>query len=241
MTIQIITRRLLTSSLFFIFSATGIHAQEPAGQKQTMLYWAEQLADHINRDNTDYRHKDESVSWDPYQSYADCSGFINALLKKTFEQPDILKEWFGKSRPLAAQYFDAITNGHHFSIISSIAQIRPGDLIVLKYTDKSEHDDNTGHCLLVEELPVSIRPVDILEPGTLQYAIRVIDSSRSPHGKDDTRHAPGGNSYAGLGKGIFRLYADRDGKITGYSWSQGKPLPGFDPFANAIIVGRMIP
>ncbi len=241
MDIQFKSRQILIALLFCVFSGTGIHAQEPTGQKQTMLYWAEQLANHVNQGNTDYRHKDESVSWEPYQSYADCSGFINALIKKTFAQPDILKEWFGKSRPLAVQYYDAISNGHHFSTITSIDQILPGDLIVLKYSDKAEHDDNTGHCLLVEELPIQTRPVDILEPGSLQYAVRVIDSSRSPHGKNDTRHAPDGNSYAGLGKGTFRLYTDKGGKITGYSWSLGKPLPGFDPYTNAIIVGRMAP
>jgi hypothetical protein len=128
---------------------------------------------------------------------------------------------------------------NHFTHIDRIRDIQPGDLLVIKYADESEHDDNTGHCMLVDEKPYQIDPVNILEPGYQQYAIRVIDSSKSPHGKEDTRYSAGGNSYAGLGEGVFRLYADKDGKVTGYSWSLGRPLPGFDPFSNSIVVGRI--
>ena len=208
-----------------------------------MLDNAEDLLRHINRDNTDYRHKEELVTWGdrdlPYQSYADCSGFVNALIKKTYDSALPFKSWLGKSRPLAIQYYQAVITENHFTRINNIGDIQPGDLVVLKYADESEHEDNTGHCMLVEKKPVGIDPVSKLEPGSLQYAIGVIDSSKSPHGKEDSRYSPDGNPYAGLGRGTFRLYTDGKGNITGYSWSPGKPLAGFDPFANPVVVGRI--
>jgi hypothetical protein len=211
--------------------------------RNMLLYNAQELVHHINHDNTDYRHKDEQVNWGdhnmPWQSYADCSGFINALIKKTYDSTLSFKSWLGKSRPLAIQYYQAVTSENHFIHIERISDIQPGDLLVIKYADESDHDDNTGHCMLVEEKPYSIEPVSMLKQGYLQYGIRVIDSSKSPHGKEDSRHSADGNPYAGLGEGVFRLYADAQGKVTGYSWSLGKPLPGFDPFDNSIVVGRM--
>jgi len=175
----------------------------------------------------------------PYESYADCSGFINALVKKTYDSALQFKSWLGKSRPLAVQYYQAIMSENHFTHINNISDIQAGDLIVIKYADESDHDDNTGHCMLVEKKPFRIDPVAIQEPGSVQYAVRVIDSSKSPHGKEDSRYSPDGNPYAGLGEGTFRLYTDGKGKVTGYSWSLVKPFPGFDPFANAIAVGRL--
>lgn len=240
--IHFIIMRFTIVIIFSLFAfVSGIAWYSTPGNE--WLHNAHELLEHIKQDNTAYRHKDEQVSWGenntPFQSYADCSGFINALVEKTFGTTLLLKPWLGKSRPLAIQYYQAVIAENHFTHIDRIRDIQPGDLLVIKYADESEHDDNTGHCMLVDEKPYQIDPVNILEPGYQQYAIRVIDSSKSPHGKEDTRYSAGGNSYAGLGEGVFRLYADKDGKVTGYSWSLGRPLPGFDPFSNSIVVGRI--
>jgi hypothetical protein len=64
------------------------------------------------------------------------------------------------------------------------------------------------------------------------------DCSKSPHGKSDSRYAADGSEYSGLGKGLFRLYTDKKGKIVAYSWSTGNPKPGFDPYENPVVVGR---
>jgi hypothetical protein len=214
-------------------------------EKNSWLYWAELLADHIDESNTNYRHKQEIVTWKengevPYQSYADCSGLINALIKQSGHEKKILKDWFGTCRPLAVDYYNAISTQNKFSIVSNIRNLLPGDLIVIKYADRSTHEDNTGHCLLVDQLPSPCKTYPEI-PGLRQYAVWVIDSSKSPHGKQDSRYKKNGEPYQGLGRGLFRLYADAGGEITGYSWSLLKPHKGFDPLVNPIIAGRPIP
>jgi hypothetical protein len=236
--------------LLLIFFVTGFHKSQqysqPVPQKQTTLYWAELLVKHMTSQNTDYRHKEIAVVWadnngaDSWQCFADCSGFINALLKQTYGWDDAyFKKWLGKNRPLAYHYFDAIVAENNFKQIHNINDIQPGDLIALKYSDRSEHEDNTGHCMLVAKTPQRCTPGPVIEPSAEQYEVTVIDCSKSPHGKTDTRFLNDGTEYAGLGKGIFRLYADRKGSITAYSWSRGRPKPDFDPYANAVVVGRL--
>jgi hypothetical protein len=175
-----------------------------------------------------------------YESFADCSGFINALIKQTYGCDEkYFKSWMGKTRPLAYHYYDAIAAENQFTIIRNINDIQPGDLTAIKYNDRPEHDDNTGHLLLVAKRPQHRNATALVEPGMDQYEITVIDASKSPHGKSDSRHTPDGTAYAGLGKGLFRLYAGEKGVITGYSWSVERPKIDFDPFSNPVIVGRI--
>lgn len=216
------------------------------GQRAPMLAQAENLVEHINAGNTEYRHKSEDIAWENngsgYHCYTDCSGFINALISRTFQwSEEDFKRVFGKRRMLAYHYFEAISSGNHFIRISHINEIKPGDLIALEYSDRSEHEDNTGHCMLVATLPKPRQATNIIEPGTRQYEIEVIDCSRSPHGKEDSRSGNNGREYSGLGKGLFRLYADVTGAITAYSWSIHNPKPGFNPYENAVMVGRFLP
>ncbi|RTL58744.1 MAG: hypothetical protein EKK37_10485 [Sphingobacteriales bacterium] len=214
-----------------------------AQQTKELLKWAGNLQMRINRQNTTYRHKDNVVSWGDdgttLQCYADCSGFINALIKKTFSwEEDDFKKAFGHKRMYGYHYYQAITTGNHFQLIKNISQVQPGDIIAIQYADRSEHDDNTGHVMLVSSLPQSYKPSAIVLPNTLQYIIDVIDCSKTPHGKNDSRRLPDGSDYSGLGKGSFRIYTDRQGNIVAYSWSDGKPKEGFDPYENQLAVGR---
>ncbi len=233
--------------LAIITCLTGFrNGTSPSFQNQRALYWAALLVKNTNAQNTAYRHQDLAVGWAGiggaagYQCFADCSGFINALLKQTYGWDDAyFKNWLGRKRPLAYHYFDAIVAGNQFDQIRSIDAVQPGDLIALKYSDRSEHEDNTGHCMLVVSAPQPCAEESVIEPATRQYAVTVIDCSKSPHGKSDTRWLPDGSEYAGLGEGVFRLYADKKAVIVAYSWSKGKPKPGFDPYGNAVVVGRL--
>ena len=214
-------------------------------QPGTLLYWAQRLQQNINPQNTTYQHKDNVVSWgdngNSPQCFADCSGFINALLAKTFnwKEDDFKAEW-GHKRMFAWHYYDAIVSGSHFRQVKNIRDIQPGDIIALQYADRSEHDDNTGHVMLIAALPRPHRPSKVIEPNTQQYEVEVIDCSKSPHGKSDSRFTSNGGEYSGLGRGDFRLYTDEQGNITGYSWSTGNPKEGFNPFENPVAVGRFI-
>ncbi len=220
-------------------------AQRAVNQSNTLLFWAQKLQQNVNPQNTAYKHKDNIVSWgddgSPLQCYTDCSGFINALMAKTFnwKEDDIKAEW-GHKRMFAYHYYDAIVSGNHFRQIKSISDILPGDLIALQYADRSEHEDNTGHVMLIVSSPWPHRPSKLIEPNTMQYEVEVIDCSKSPHGKSDTRFNSDGTEYSGLGKGTFRLYTDEKGNIKGYSWSTGNPKAGFDPFENPLAVGRFL-
>ncbi|MGZ3763330.1 MAG: hypothetical protein ACXVA2_01650 [Mucilaginibacter sp.] len=218
-------------------------AQHTTDQPNTLLYWAQKLQQNITPQNTAYKHKDNIVSWgddsNPLQCYSDCSGFINALIAKTFNwKEDDFKAAWGHKRMFAYHYYNAFVSGNHFQQIKNISNLRPGDLIALQYADRSEHEDNTGHVMLIISSPRLRRPSKLIEPNTLQYEIEIIDCSKSPHGKSDTRFNADGSEYSGLGKGIFRLYTDEQGNITGYSWSTGNPKEGFNPFENSIAVGR---
>ncbi len=236
-------------SLFIIFIAsTGINfcfAQQLQERrvKNELLLQANMLLRNINQQNTEYQHKGRGVSWgddgNNVQCFTDCSGFMNALFSKAYHynEPEFYNLW-GHKHMFAYHYFDAIASGNHFHPIQNIRDVQPGDIIAIKYADRSEHDDNTGHVLLIAGRPSFHKPSKIFLPNTIQYEIEIIDCSKSPHGKTDSRFLPDGNEYSGLGRGIFRLYTDMQGKITAYSWSTGNPKEGFDPYENPIIIGR---
>ena len=215
---------------------------------QSLVDDATRLQEHVNASNTDYRHKDNAVTWTaPWECYADCSGFVNALIGHVYHLDDAaFQQTFGHRRMYAYHYFEAIRDGRHFQQIRNAGDIRPGDLIAVQYADRSEHDDNTGHVMLVVSTPERFHPVKVIEPNTRQYLVTVIDCSRSPHGKDDTRagggpsgQGGGAGDYPGLGRGPLRLYTDLQGAVVGYSWSPGNPKEGFDPFENPIVIGRL--
>ncbi len=239
-------RRFAIAAIIICWLTDYGFAQSTQAIDQTkLLYWAQKLQPNITPQNTAYQHKNNIVSWgddgNSLQCYADCSGFINALMTKTFNwTADDFKAQWGHKRMFAYHYYDAIVSGNHFRQIKNISNILPGDLIALQYADRSEHEDNTGHVMLIVSLPRPHRPSKVFVPNTLQYEIEIIDCSKSPHGKSDTRFNSNGSGYSGLGKGIFRLYADGQGNITGYSWSAGNPKEGFNPFENPVAVGRFL-
>lgn len=205
---------------------------------------AEQLVTHCSSSNTAYQHSKSIVAWktdtSDYQSYTDCSGFLNALLRQSYQwDKTYFRAWMGVSRPFAFHYFDAISTQNRFVAISRVDDIQPGDFIAIKYVDRSDHDNNTGHCMLVTGVPHRMIPKPVALTNTNQYEVQVIDSSKSPHGKNDTRRLDDDREYDGLGQGNFRLYADLQGKLVGYSWSSQRPKEGFDPLENPVVAGRL--
>jgi hypothetical protein len=196
--------------------------------------------------NTSYRHKNISVRWKgvggakDYESHADCSGFLNALLARAYGYTeDTLKGWLGARRPLARHYHDAIVRGERFRRIARLKDARPGDVLAIKYRPDDPTTDDTGHVLLVVGDPRPRESTAPKVPGTTQWEVPVIDQSRSGHGKADTRRRPGGSFAPGLGRGVLRVYADESGKVAGYSWSTG-PGSRFRPQADRhLVIGRL--
>ena len=180
--------------------------------------------------------------WDGHvASHTDCSGFVNHLLEHTdgLGESD-LSRWFGSRRPTAERYHDAIAAGRGFAPVASIAELRPGDLIAIRYLVRRE---DTGHVMLVDGAP---EPVDAQPPlvaGTRQWTVDVIDSSKSGHGPLDTRHARGtdGRDHPGLGRGTIRLYADGDGRVAGFTWSTLARSRFVPPEEEHLVLGRFLP
>jgi hypothetical protein len=203
---------------------------------------AERLVDQLDLGNTSYEHGPGSVTWSgTVAAHTDCSGFIDQLL--THDDglgADDFKRWFGSGRPTAERYHDAIVDGRGFTRLGSVAELRPGDLIAIKYL--SRHD-NTGHIMLVNEAPQRMNAVPPYVDGTVQWSVPVIDSSESGHGTTDTRHqrGPGGHDHDGLGRGVFRLYADAQGQVVGFSWSTLKASHFVAPEDEHLVLGRFVP
>jgi hypothetical protein len=180
-----------------------------------------QLVEHLSLKNTSYTHSKADVQFDdPYRSHTDCSGFLGALLERSYGcTPEQFEDWFGKKRPTADHFHDAITKGKGFKQILDFRNAVAGDVLAVKY----EHpkDKNTGHIMLVAAAPKRMKTSDPVKPDTEQWEVPIIDSSRSGHGKSDTRHGKGedGKDHEGLGKGVLRVYTDKDGKVVGYTWS----------------------
>jgi hypothetical protein len=70
--------------------------------------------------------------------------------------------------------------------------------------------------------------------------VAVIHQIRSGHGRTDTRRKPGGGYIDGLGRGVFRLYTNAAGEVTGHAWST---LPGSIHHASStrpVAIGRLV-
>lgn len=166
-----------------------------------------------------------------------CSSFMTLLLEHTYGWDDHeVKTWLGSTDPDAAPYHNAIVLENGFSRLRQISDIRPGDVIAIKYNDGSA---DTGHVMLVDAVPEARAASDPIIPDTTQYAVTVIDSSASGHGPTDTRYRSPGHYTGGIGRGVFRLYANSDGKIVGYAWSLLPKSEYYTRPARALVMGRL--
>lgn len=209
----------------------------------TPLEFAKSLVHDLDASDTSYRHRNEHVAWKGIrgaartEAHADCSGLINALLEIAYgyDRKTFL-EWLGRARPLAASYHDAISAHKRFESVTRVADAVPGDLIAIRYPEDSE---NSGHIALIAELARK-RPRGRNDAANLDaWEVRVIDSSRSGHGKSDSRRRPDGSFGGGVGTGTMVIYTAADGSVAGYAWSD---VPGSRFFAQAerdLVIGRL--
>jgi len=224
-----------------IFSGTEVAraADSPADRH---VATATRLVEQLDLDHTDYAHGQGSVTWTgTVESHTDCSGFIDHLLMHDDGfRPDDFKRWLGSRRPTAQRYHDAIVEGRGFVGLSSVTELRPGDLIAIKYLTRH---DNTGHIMLVIEAPRQMNVAPPYLDHAAQWSVPVIDSSESGHGPTDTRHkrGAGGRDHDGLGRGIFRLYAGAKGEVIGFTWSTAKNSRFVAPEDEHLVLGRLVP
>ena len=212
---------------------------------KTPLEWATLLNQNVKPSDTSYQHKDGPVTWagqagaQSYASHTDCSGFINALLIQSFGlKPQDFQLWLNTRRPLAETYYKAIISQDGFTRIEQVGEMKPGDLIAIRYPP-GYGGDNTGHIMVVAGLPQGRPPSKPEISGTEQWEVPVIDSSESGHGPKDTRYIETGTFREGLGQGTFRLYSQFSGKVTGYAWSNFTNSDYFDMTTRPLVIGRL--
>lgn len=233
---------LFTSLLLFATLGAislGIGAQEATPKH---LLAARNLVEHLDLNNTNYEHGQGNIVWTGTpESHTDCSGFIDHLLMHCYGYDrDAFNRWFDSRRPTAARYHDAIVEQRGFIQLQSVKELRPGDLIAVKYLTRM---DNTGHIMLVAETPEHITAKKPIIENTEQWTVIVIDSSMSGHGPTDTRHKRGtdGKDHDGLGQGVFRLYTTKMGKVAGFAWSALGVSEFKAPEDEHAVFGRLIP
>ncbi|MEP6900958.1 MAG: hypothetical protein ABJA66_04360 [Actinomycetota bacterium] len=226
--------------LLMVTAANGFQAQT---DRFSPLEWGRKLVENVLLENTDYQHKNGFVKWKgidgatEYGSHTDCSGLLNALLERSYNlKSNDFKDWLGVRRPLAITYHDAIENEQGFTRIKRVTEIKPGDIIAIKYPPDS---DNSGHIMMVEKSPHKRAPTSPIIKSAQQWEVTIIDSSESGHGKTDTRRLPDGSFAQGVGEGIFRLYTDQNNVIIGYSWSNFANSEYQDQAHRHLVVGRL--
>jgi hypothetical protein len=226
-------------------------------KKADHLEWAQKIVEGIRWRQTKYRHSATAVYWKgvggqkQYRSFADCSGFLNRLLPQAYGLSDAdLNRWLKikspAKRPLARDYFQAIKDGNKFQAVTKIPDVRAGDIIAIKYLpgDPNNDERNSGHVLLAAARPKARAATEPKRDNTQQWSVKVFDQSNSGHGPADTRY--GGKDKDGkpqfkdgLGQGVFRLYTDRDGNVTGHTWSLGPKSVFYDQKTRPLLIGRL--
>ncbi|HEY9875005.1 MAG TPA: hypothetical protein V6D12_16325 [Candidatus Obscuribacterales bacterium] len=238
------------------------------------------LLEGLRWENNNYQHGEPTVNWKgfngaaDYVSKTDCSGFMSKLLQHSYGDyftDERFKQWIRekkRKRPLAEDFHYAIVNQKDFIQIQEITQVKPGDIIAVKYLKKEDNDDNTengkpstGHVMLVAETP---KQSSLIE-GKRQWEVKVIDQSKSGHGKYDSRRKtdvstddsqrngdrltnnqqnnscePKKNFNDGLGKGTMAIYTNEDrNDILGYTWSICEKSKFYRPEERNLVVGRL--
>lgn len=229
--------------ILILVLAVGRQAWAQRETEPKHLTVAKDFVEHLDLKDTGYNHGDVEVKFDsPYESHTDCSGFVDALLEHCYGiDKDQMKKIFGSGRPTARRYHDAIVEQNGFKQIQDVRDIRPGDILAIKYITPRKDSTNTGHLMIAADRPhtMGFKPPEVL--GTTQWAVTVIDSSRSGHGPTDTRHKKGadGKDHDGVGEGVFRIYTKDDGKIVGFGWSTLANTTFKEPKDEHLVVGRI--
>jgi hypothetical protein len=242
-------KAVLSSAALVLFVYSSAIAQEraetkkPAPAEPKHLTVAKQLIAHLDLANTDYEHGTPSVKFTaPYESHADCSGFVDALLQYSYGlDKDQFRKIFNSGRPSAKRYHDAIEEENGFKEIKHVGDLKPGDFLAVKYFNRK---DNTGHVMLAASRAARTTPTkQPIVPGAAQWEVTIIDSSESGHGPTDTRHArgPDGKDHDGLGEGVLRIYSNAQGDIAGFAWSTAFASKFKAPDDEHLIIGRFEP
>jgi len=230
-------------SAFFIACALATFLQHGLAAEfdgSKLVSDANSLIRAVKPEDTTYIHKNNIISWGVVNKavcHTDCSGLINELLLhcKVFSEEQLNKN-LGANRPLAKHYHDAIIHQRGFKEITKIGEVRPGDIIAIKYPTGM---GNTGHVMLVTSLPLKRIPTEPLVKNAIQYEMEIIDSASSGHGASDSRRIDSGKYREGLGKGVCRIFTDDKGLFLGHTWSVYPTSKYYEMTVRNLVIGRV--
>jgi hypothetical protein len=168
---------------------------------------------------------EDRIDWtgSPRAAISVCGTFITMLMKHTYALSNAqFTARTGSTSPNAAKWHDAIVASSGFQRITAVDAMLPGDVIAIKYP---AGENSSGHAMMVQAVSALQQrwqsTQTFLQNGaepdiTGYYDVTVIDSSASFHGSTDSRASKPG----GIGRdGIYRVYVNAQGQITGYTWS----------------------
>jgi hypothetical protein len=238
------SRRLASAVLLlFLVLPFSIAVGRAADGASDHLVWARRLVAGVSPETNIYASRPTVVTWSGVNGATEtrnrsvCSALVAHLFSQAYGyRAADYASWLGGRFPRAAGFHDAIAGGHGFDPVHRVEDVRPGDVLAIKYPPGSHP---TGHVLLAASRPEPRRATEPVVPGTMQYELTVIDSSHTGHGPTDTRHYAKGKFHSGVGEGLFRLYADPSGKIVGYSWSVTKASEFYAPSDRELVIGRL--
>jgi hypothetical protein len=195
--------------------------------------------------NTSYLSGAIQVTWKGYHGakastcFTDSSGLLDALFNHSYGfNSTYFLQWLGTARPLAQDYYQAILTGNRFLPIANLADVRPGDILSIKFNDVSGID--LGYVAIVDKQPTFMNQKHPFVEGAQQWAVYVIDCATTGHGTKDTRHLGSGAYSSGLGRGTIRFYIDMNGRIVAYTWSRHEGSPCFLSSVRPVAIGRLI-
>lgn len=223
-----------------LFPSVGFTSNEFAVPKHLLL--GRTLVATLSSDDTSYKYHgwfrwNDGSAVTRYEAHTDCSGLMNELLERAENRSiDRLRATASRRRPRAKDYYALISRQDGFKRIDALTDVLPGDIIAVKYPPGMT---DTGHVMLIDTLPIAGRTnTEPFIEGTKQWEVTVIDASKSPHGRVDTRYAKDGTKHNGVGRGTIRLYLDADGKLAGYTWSTARVSKFYDVGTRPIAIGR---
>lgn len=248
------TRALGTAALIGV---SLIGATAAAADPLEHLWLAEELVETITPATNSYGSPTK-LTWAGENGHeystvvAKCAPFVTELLKKAYGVD--IKEWFGASSPHAACYHDTIEDEDGFTMIESIEDVKAGDVVAIRNYDSGcnisscgsySGCSSTGHVMLVTAVPTPRVATKPLISGTLQYTLKVLDSTSSPHGAGDSRWQanPNNSDDNGAGTGTMRVYVDADDPdlpIVGYTWTSASGSTYFTPGKREMVIGRLL-
>lgn len=139
-----------------------------------------------------------------------CSSFLTLLLGKVYDVKFI--NIFGRRFPRAAQFAQMF---HREQPVTRIEDIEASTLFAVAYDE--EQEGMSGHCVVMTSKPQKTGADSV--DGLHEYAVGVVDSCRSAHGRQDTRWRPTG-PVGGIGAGTMALLAEPDtGIVRAFRWS----------------------